>query len=149
MSDIPNRIKLARKSAGLSQAQLAEKIGSERVSVSRWETGKSNPSVYVLVSIGHATGHTPGWLSSGQEPRFLDKVSENVIPYQAPQPSFDQALMESAMLAVLQLLQQRRLKLSPERTVAGILSVYEAAKAQGRAEVTEADVTPLVRLLMA
>lgn len=76
-------------------------------------------------------------------------AAENVIPYQVPAPALDQALMESAILAVLKLLQARKLTLSPERTLAGILAVYEAARAQGRGEVTDADVTPLVRLLLA
>jgi len=78
-----------------------------------------------------------------------NSVADNVVPYQAQPAGLDQALLESAMLAVLQLLEARKLKLSPERTVAGVMAVYEAARAQGRAAVTDADVTPLVRLLMA
>lgn len=81
---------------------------------------------------------------------MLPHAAENVVPYQVPPEPLDLALMESAILHVLQVLENPKLKrLPPERVTAGILSVYEAAKAQGRAAVTEADVTPLVRLLMA
>ncbi len=41
-----------RKEYGLTQKQLAEKLGITNKAVSRWETGKSYPDIEMLVSIG-------------------------------------------------------------------------------------------------
>jgi transcriptional regulator with XRE-family HTH domain len=37
-------IREARLKAGLTQAQLAERLGRERAQVARWETGGQEPS---------------------------------------------------------------------------------------------------------
>jgi transcriptional regulator with XRE-family HTH domain len=50
------RIRQARKSAGLSQSQLASKIGAHVTSVSDWERGRNAPSARHLLSIAQATG---------------------------------------------------------------------------------------------
>jgi transcriptional regulator with XRE-family HTH domain len=39
----PKRIVRIRKALGLTQQDLAEKIGAFRESVSRWESGKNEP----------------------------------------------------------------------------------------------------------
>lgn len=39
-----NRIKRARLCLGLTQGQLAERLGVSTVSVCKWETGEANPS---------------------------------------------------------------------------------------------------------
>lgn len=46
----------ARASAGLSQEQLASKIGSSQPTVARWESGAQIPSVRSLLKIADATG---------------------------------------------------------------------------------------------
>jgi transcriptional regulator with XRE-family HTH domain len=50
------RIRQARKNAGLSQSQLAGKIGAHVTSVSDWERGRNAPSARHLLSIAEATG---------------------------------------------------------------------------------------------
>lgn len=144
---VPDNIRLARRAAKASQEEMAGALGVHKNTVLRWEKGQLEPKASDVVKIGHYTQVSPDqlldWCPSG------DLVADNITHYHVAAPPFDQALLESALLRVLQVLQQRNLKLSPERTVAGVLSVYEAARAQGRAEVTEADVTPLVRLLLA
>ena len=39
------KIKKARKNAGLTQEQLAEKLFVSRVTVSKWETGRGYPNL--------------------------------------------------------------------------------------------------------
>jgi transcriptional regulator, XRE family len=43
-----NRIQSARQQQGITQGNLAKLIGVERSTVSKWETGKSNPRVEML-----------------------------------------------------------------------------------------------------
>lgn len=46
-----DRLKEIRKNAGLSQEQLAEKIGVSRQAVTKWETGKGLPDIENIVII--------------------------------------------------------------------------------------------------
>jgi transcriptional regulator with XRE-family HTH domain len=46
----------ARASAGLTQEQLAERIGTSQPTVARWEGGKQLPSLRSLIRIAEATG---------------------------------------------------------------------------------------------
>lgn len=61
------RIKLARRRAGLSQAQLADKVGVRRSAVSHWEsTEGKNPSVTHLRAIATVTQVQFEWLATGR-----------------------------------------------------------------------------------
>jgi transcriptional regulator with XRE-family HTH domain len=42
--DLRNRIRDGSKRLGLSQAELAERVGTNEAHVSQWETGKRRPS---------------------------------------------------------------------------------------------------------
>jgi transcriptional regulator with XRE-family HTH domain len=167
METLGDRIKMAREAAGLTQSALASALQTQWQQVSRWERGQAIPRSPTVTRIAEETCTTPVWLRTGDEPKHPgtlagvmardfgmypnhpESAKENITTFQAPLQPIDLALLESAMLTVLQLLHQRKLTLSPERTVAGIMAVYEAARAQGRSNVTEGDVTPLVRLFMA
>ena len=46
----------ARREAGLSQAHLAERIGTTQSAVSRWERGHDEPRVRTMVEIFRACG---------------------------------------------------------------------------------------------
>lgn len=48
----------ARADAGLTQAQLAERMGTKQAVVARWEGGKVMPSTRTLTSLARATGTT-------------------------------------------------------------------------------------------
>ena len=50
------RIKLARKVAGISQEELAKKIGTRQSQVTRWETNKATPRIETLAKITEVTG---------------------------------------------------------------------------------------------
>ena len=45
-----------RKSAGLTQAEVAEKIHYSDKSVSKWESGNGNPDVYTLIQLARLYG---------------------------------------------------------------------------------------------
>ena len=52
------RLRTARRSAGLTQKQLAEALGVESITVSRWERGVTTPSLPRLRRIAEITGTT-------------------------------------------------------------------------------------------
>jgi transcriptional regulator with XRE-family HTH domain len=59
-SQVSNRIganlRAARKSAGLTQRQLAERIGTDSFQVSRWERGANRPVDDTLAALADALG---------------------------------------------------------------------------------------------
>jgi transcriptional regulator with XRE-family HTH domain len=46
----------ARKRAGLTQGELAKLMYTNRSQVTRWETGKCNPTVTTLEKLAEVTG---------------------------------------------------------------------------------------------
>ena len=55
-----NQIKRARLIAGLTQTELAEKLGVSSVSVHKWEHGESFPNVKRLKQVADALNTTVG-----------------------------------------------------------------------------------------
>lgn len=62
------KIIYCRKKAGLSQLDLADLLGVSRQSVSKWETGESNPEITKIPPLAKAFGVTADWLLSEEEP---------------------------------------------------------------------------------
>ena len=54
-----NNFKLLRKSQGLTQEALAEKIGVNPITVSQWERGKYSPTASNIPKVAKALGITP------------------------------------------------------------------------------------------
>lgn len=121
-----DRIRLARRHAGLSQAKLAQAIGVQRSAVSHWESPQGkNPSVDHLRTMALVTGVTFEWLATGRgkmqlsEDAVLDSVS-----------AADAILVEEPL--ELRLVQAFR-EASPKTRVAIVEIVEElAAKRLGR-----------------
>jgi SOS-response transcriptional repressor LexA len=65
MTNLADRLKIARAHAGLSQAGLAKKAGVKQPVISQLETGKSAGSSFV-VSIANACGISAEWLAEGR-----------------------------------------------------------------------------------
>ncbi|MDO4820927.1 MAG: helix-turn-helix transcriptional regulator [Rothia sp. (in: high G+C Gram-positive bacteria)] len=83
---LADRITKARNHAGLSQAELAEKLPAARNTLSRWERGDMNPSRRSLEAISKATGVSFEWLVHGEPAsaptapqRFIVEVSGNTL----------------------------------------------------------------------
>lgn len=54
--NLGENIKKARKNAGVTQKELADRVGVYQKDVSRWETGEVIPSVESLADICRAIG---------------------------------------------------------------------------------------------
>jgi len=55
---LKEKIRAARMEAGLSQGDLAEKVGCTKRSISYWETTSRQPDFNLLAKIAEATGKT-------------------------------------------------------------------------------------------
>jgi len=55
---VGGRLRTARRSAGLTQKQLAEALGVESITVSRWERGVTTPSLPRLRRVAEMTETT-------------------------------------------------------------------------------------------
>lgn len=85
MTNLADRLKIARLHAGLSQGELARKAGVKQPVISQLETGKNAGSTYV-VSIAEACGISAEWLVNGRG-GMLPETSgfdANVEPALAP-----------------------------------------------------------------
>ena len=61
-----HRIRIARRSAGYSQAQLAAELGLQRSAVSHWEAQRGKPSMAHLRQLALLTGVHFEWLATGR-----------------------------------------------------------------------------------
>ena len=64
-ASIGERIRAARKRAGLNQANLAARVGVSQPAVANWETGLHDPRRVVLIKIADALGVSADWLGGG------------------------------------------------------------------------------------
>ena len=67
MEKLGEQIRRARRERGLSQEQLAEKLGVERLQVNRWENGKQQPRADALARLSNVLEKPIDW--------FYQKVS--------------------------------------------------------------------------
>ncbi|MHA6161000.1 XRE family transcriptional regulator [Pseudomonas sichuanensis] len=74
--ELKDRLKQARKNAGLTQAELADKVGIKQASVSEIERGLTRTSGY-LVQLAQACGVDPVWLSDGTGSPEISKPTAN------------------------------------------------------------------------
>lgn len=69
-----NRIRLARRFSGLSQARLAQAVGVQRSAVSHWEASNGkDPTVAHMREIAVVTGVQFEWLATGRGSMNLSK----------------------------------------------------------------------------
>jgi transcriptional regulator with XRE-family HTH domain len=59
------RIRMARKSAGLNQAELAERVGVTQPAVANWESGVHDPRRLMLARLAEALSTPMEWLAGG------------------------------------------------------------------------------------
>ena len=65
---IAERIQNLRKRQGLSQEELAERIGVSRQAVSKWESGQSMPDVEKIILLSNCFETTTDYLLKGVKP---------------------------------------------------------------------------------
>lgn len=71
--NIADRIQHLRKSKGISQEELADKVGVSRQAVSKWESEQSTPDIEKVILLSDYFDVTTDYLLKGIEP-----VSENI-----------------------------------------------------------------------
>lgn len=71
--NISNKIQDLRKSKGMSQEQLADKIGVSRQAISKWESGQSTPDIEKVVLLSDFFGVTTDYLLKGIETNDTDE----------------------------------------------------------------------------
>ncbi|MBQ7223383.1 MAG: helix-turn-helix transcriptional regulator [Erysipelotrichaceae bacterium] len=69
------KIIYCRKKAGMSQVDLADALGISRQSVSKWETGESNPDITRLADLARVFEVSTDWLLSEAEETVRETVS--------------------------------------------------------------------------
>lgn len=75
---IGKRLSELRKKHGFTQEQLADRLGTTRQAVSKWESEKSNPDLDYVIQMGKIFGVSMDYLLLGTEPAFPDPKSSNV-----------------------------------------------------------------------
>lgn len=65
--NIHDRLLKARRHAGLTQSELATRLGVGRRSITRYEDGQGTPNRATLLGWSLVTGVDPHWLEHGEE----------------------------------------------------------------------------------
>lgn len=81
---IGDRIQSLRKSKGISQEELADKIGVSRQAVSKWESEQSTPDIDKIILLSEYFETTTDYLLKGIEP--TKQSEKNGMPCCFPQP---------------------------------------------------------------
>lgn len=103
-----DRIRRARLTAGLSQTQLALRVGIRRSAVAQWERqGGTVPSVQNLSTVAIVTQVHFEWLATGRGPGRPGDGSELPAPEQAPGDSTRNA-QETTILSLLRRMPPRK-----------------------------------------
>ncbi len=79
--DFSARVKALREAAGLTQAELADKIGLTNRAVGAWESGRSKPRLDKLSKLADILGTTPYYLMNGDGPeRVESRAASAAVP---------------------------------------------------------------------
>ncbi|MCG8510688.1 MAG: helix-turn-helix domain-containing protein, partial [Rhodospirillales bacterium] len=77
LKTIGERICYARKQVGLSQAKLAELVGTNPGTIGDKERNRGKPSGPLLIAIEYATGYSATWLSTGKGDPLVPRETES------------------------------------------------------------------------
>ena len=114
MNNLPQKLFELRKSRGLLQEELAEKLGVSRQAVSKWEMGTGVPTLENLISISEFFGVTIDSLvkndydtavSAPEERQHTDQSAYSpVYPYVNPKPHAEPTPLQKAVVNILTLI---------------------------------------------
>ncbi len=88
-------VRAARRAAGLTQTDLAKRVGSTQSAVSRWEAGRDDPRLTTLAAIVRACGQR---LSLLTEPDDVDRAQIRQQLAMTPQQRLDSVINLSRTL---------------------------------------------------
>lgn len=81
VTTIHRRLETARTNAGLSQAELAKRVGVTRSAVNQWESGQTkHVRPENLFAVADATGHSARWIATGKGLARLPIRPEDGVP---------------------------------------------------------------------
>lgn len=69
------RLKILRKSLGLTQTEFGKRIGMTMQGIQKWEKGKSKPQQSTIKALISTFNVNPDWLLNGTGEMFLDDAS--------------------------------------------------------------------------
>lgn len=75
--NMADRIQYLRKTKGLSQEELANKVGVSRQAVSKWESGQSTPDIEKIIIMSELFEVTTDYILKGVEP--VNMVNKETI----------------------------------------------------------------------
>lgn len=75
--NMADRIQYLRKAKGISQEELADKVGVSRQAVSKWESEQSVPDLERVITMSEFFGVTTDYILKGIEPVVSDKIKSN------------------------------------------------------------------------
>lgn len=76
MASFSDRLKELRKKNQLTQQELADKVGTNRVNITKWETGRTKPSLEDLATLAKVLDTSTDYLTSGQVIDVTDKTEQ-------------------------------------------------------------------------
>lgn len=68
------RVREARKESGMTQEELATAVGVTQAAVTQWETGKSTPTLPVLIRLSETLGCTIDFLAGVPDKDIISEV---------------------------------------------------------------------------
>lgn len=89
-----------RQEAGMTQAELGEKLSYSDKTISKWERAESMPDVYVLTRIAEIYGTTVDGLIREQDP-WMDPVEKEREAERAAAPKFSSTVVTLVAIAGL------------------------------------------------
>lgn len=106
--DLGTRIQTLRKQQGLSQEELADRLGLSRQAIGKWETGGSMPSIDNLLELSEILDTTVDYLLTGRAPAFPeDALRDDAVP-QEDAPGHAAAPQTISLDALKELLSERQ-----------------------------------------
>ncbi len=121
MQDLGSRIEMARKVAGLSQRELALRLGVDEKTVGRWERGENAPRGRHLQRLAEVTGRTQEFFLDPVPPGGVTTVSIAGVQCTGPVEVLARILRELAQPGVGA--SESRTDLLPNPRHAGIIEL--------------------------
>lgn len=78
-TDFSNRLKMLRKENNISAEELAQKLNINKSTISRYETGKTDPYLPFVIKIANYFNVSIDWLSGITDIRNWHQVSNSEI----------------------------------------------------------------------
>ena len=92
--DLAQRIQQLRKQKGLSQEELAERLGVSRQAVSKWESAQSTPDVEKIIAMSECFAVTTDYLLKGTQGADINAAqTEQAKPLSGPILFFSSAAL--------------------------------------------------------